>query len=234
VIVTRLRVFLSRLLGSSSGNKRDADLRTEIDAHINEAADDYVRQGLSPADARRAALRRFGGVTQTVEAHRAQRRFTLFSTLSQDLRYAVWTLTRAPGFAIVPVLTLAIGILGNTTIFSGVNALLFTPLPPERPEQIAQVLTGGVPQRVGGFVLEHTYRRFTSFRDRNTSFAALAAVRDVTVPVSDSAPAPVARSRRACSAERSRAETTSTCSEFAPQSAAASPRTTTAHRTAIR
>ena len=93
--MTRLRVFLSRLFGLSSGNKRDADLRTEIDAHIAEAADEYVRQGMTPEDARRAALREFGGVTQTVEAHRAQRRFTFFSTLAQDLRYAVRTLVRA-------------------------------------------------------------------------------------------------------------------------------------------
>ncbi len=87
-------------------------------------------------------MRQFGGVTQTIEAHRERRRFTFFSTLRQDLRYAVRTLVRAPGFAIVAILTLAIGILGNTTIFSGVNALLFTPLPAERPEQIAQIVDG--------------------------------------------------------------------------------------------
>jgi hypothetical protein len=57
------------------------------------------------------------------------RRILFVSTLWQDLRYAVRTLVRAPGFAIVAVLTLAIGIPGNTTIFSGVNARLFTPLP---------------------------------------------------------------------------------------------------------
>jgi predicted permease len=185
--VARLRVFLSRLFGVSNGRTRDADLRTEIDAHIDEAAADYVRQGLSPADARRAARRRFGGVTQTVEAHRAQRRFTFFSTLAQDLSYAVRTLTRTPGFAIVAILTLAIGILGNTTIFSGVNALLYTPLPTKQPEQIAQVLSGGGGQRSGNFV-KHTYKRYTSFRDMNTSFAALAAIRDVTAPIGERAP----------------------------------------------
>jgi MacB-like periplasmic core domain len=180
--VARLRVFLSRLFGFSDGRKRDADLRMEIDAHIAEAADEYVRQGLTKEDARRTALRQFGGVTQTIEAHRAQRRFTFFSTLGQDLRYAVRTLVRAPGFAIVAVLTLAIGILGNTTIFSGVNALLFTPLPAERPEQIAQVVQG----RMHGST-KHTYKLFTALRDNNSSFTALAAIKDVTVPISDTA-----------------------------------------------
>ena len=140
--MARLRVFLSRLFGVSNGRTRDAELRAEIDVACRRGHGRIRRQGMSPADARHAALRKFGGVTQTIEAHRAQRRFTFFSTLAQDLRYAVRTLTRAPGFAIVAILTLAIGILGNTTIFSGVNALLFTPLPAERPEQIAEVLTG--------------------------------------------------------------------------------------------
>lgn len=77
------------------------------------------------------------------------------------------------------MLTLAIGILGNTTIFSGVNALLFTPLPAERPEQIAQILPVGHP---GG---KHPLTLNTALRDHNTSFVALAAVRDVTVSISD-------------------------------------------------
>ena len=184
--MARLRVFLSRLFGVSNGRRRDAELRAEIDAHVAEATDELTRQGMRPADARHAALRKFGGVTQTIEAHRAQRRFTFFSTLAQDLRYAVRTLTRAPGFAIVTILTLAIGILGNTTIFSGVNALLYTPLPTKQPEQIAQVLSGGGGRSSG--MVKHTYKRYTSFRDANTSFAALAAIRDVTAPIGDRAP----------------------------------------------
>ena len=63
------------------------------------------------------------------------------------------------------------------------NALLYTPLPTERPEQIAQVLSGRG-ARIAGFV-KHTYKRYTSFRDMNTSFAALVAIRDVTVPIGD-------------------------------------------------
>ncbi len=124
---------------------------------------------MAPDEARRAALARFGGVTQTIEAHRERRRFTFFSTLRQDLKYAVRTLVRAPGFAIVAILTLAIGILGNTTIFSGVNALLYTPLPAKQPEQIAQVLSGGGDARSRGMV-KHTYKgiRASATRTRHS------------------------------------------------------------------
>jgi hypothetical protein len=82
----------------------------------------------------------------------------------------------------VAVLTLAIGILGNTTVFSGVNALLFTPLPTEHPEQIAQILTAG--RHVQRFA-KHSYRLYTTLRDNNSTFAELAAILDATVPISD-------------------------------------------------
>ena len=182
--MTALRIVLARLLGLfGDETRRERALRAEIDAHLAEAADQHVRQGMTPEEARHAALRQFGGVTQAVEAHRVQRRFTFFSTLAQDLRYAVRTLVRAPGFAIVAVLTLAIGIVGNTTIFSGVNAVLFTPLPAERPEQIAQVLPVGHP---GG---KHPLKLYTALRDYNSSFVSLAAIRDVTVSIGDTAQA---------------------------------------------
>jgi hypothetical protein len=187
--VTALRVLLARLLGLFGGDaRRERELRAEIDAHIAEATAEYVRQGMTPEEARHAALRRFGGVTQAVDAHRAQRRFTFFSTLAQDLRYAVRTLVRAPGFAIIAILTLAIGILGNTTVFSGINALLFTPLPAEQPQQIAEVTVGidrGGPHRFG----KHMDADYLAMRDNNSSFSALAAIRDTTVPSSASAQA---------------------------------------------
>jgi hypothetical protein len=87
--MSALRTFLSRLLGLFGGSRPDRELANEIDAHIAEAVEDNIREGMTPGEARRAALARFGGVTQTVEAHRAQRRFTFFSTLWQNVRYAV-------------------------------------------------------------------------------------------------------------------------------------------------
>jgi hypothetical protein len=187
--MSALRTFLSRLRGLFGGSRRDHELATEIERHIEEATEENIRRGLLPPEARRAALARFGGVTQTMEAHRERRGFTFFSTLRQDLHYAVRTLVRAPGFALVAILTLAIGILGNTTIFSGVNALLFTPLPTEHPEQVAQVLAGAHlgGERVDYRFAKHTYKLFTALRDNNSSFVALAAIKDVTVPISETA-----------------------------------------------
>jgi predicted permease len=110
------------------------------------------------------------------------KRSDVLGPLRQDLSYAVRTLIRAPGFVLVTVLTLAIGILGNTTVVSGVNAVLFTPLPTERPEQIAQILTAG--RDVQRFA-KHTYALYTTLRDNNATFAELAAILDATVPISD-------------------------------------------------
>ena len=185
--MTRLRVFLSRLFGVSSGRTRDAELRTEIDGHINEAADDYVRQGLSPADARRAALRRFGGVTQTIEAHRAQRRFTFFSTLGQDLRYAMRTLDPCARLRDRRHPDAGDWDSREYDDRQRRERPAVHPAAHQAPEQVAEVLSGGGAGRIGGFV-KHTYKRYTSFRDMNTSFAALAAIRDVTAPIGDRAP----------------------------------------------
>jgi predicted permease len=136
-----------------------------------------------PAEARRLALAEIGGMERVKESVRTGRHGARLDEIGRDVRYAVRTLIRAPGFSSVAILTLAIGILGTTTIFSGVNALLFTPLPAERPEQIVQVVPAREP---GG---KHPRRLYEALREHNTSFTALAAVRDVTVSLSDSAEA---------------------------------------------
>jgi ABC-type antimicrobial peptide transport system permease subunit len=140
--VSRLRTLLSRAFGWVGSRKRDADLHREISSHIDEAAEEHARRGVPADEARRLAFAQFGGVTQAVEAHRDRRRFRPFGSFGRDLVYGLRMFTRPSGFSLAAVLTLAIGILANTTIVSGVNAVLFRPLAIEKPAQVHQIFNG--------------------------------------------------------------------------------------------
>ena len=185
--MARLRVFLSRLFGFSSGNTRDADLRAEIDAHIDEAAEDFERQGVPADEARRLAFAKFGGVTQTIEAHRERRRFRPFGGFGWDLAYGVRMLVRSPGFTLVSVLTLTIGILATTTTVSAVNAILFRPLAIEKPAEVHQIFNGAERNVDGDTGIDQaaqfSYRVYKSLRETATMFDGLLATWTVTKPV---------------------------------------------------
>ena len=87
--MNRLRAFFSRLRGLVRGRRLDRDLQEEMDAHLEEATDEYLQQGLSHEEARRAALRSFGGVAQAQEVHRDLRSFPWLEDARRDIRYAL-------------------------------------------------------------------------------------------------------------------------------------------------
>lgn len=119
----------------------DAELDRELRFHLEQEANEYRARGMSPGDARNAALRRIGGVTQVQEECREMRRVQYFENFKQDLGYALRSLSRAPGFTAVIVLTLALSIGANSAIFSVIQGVLLRPLPYGDPDRIVRVFT---------------------------------------------------------------------------------------------
>jgi predicted permease len=122
------RTLLSRFGTLFRRRKLDAALEEELHAHIDLATEENIARGMTRQQARIAALRSFGGVTQTREAYRNQRGLPMLEVLTRDLSYAWRQLWKSPGFTLTCILTLAIGIGVNTAIFSMMDAIVLRPL----------------------------------------------------------------------------------------------------------
>ena len=118
-----------RRLTAWATRRRDEErLRAEIEEHLELQTADNIRSGLTPAEARRQAVLKFGGVEAMKESYRDQRGLPLLETLTQDTRHALRRLRLAPAFTIATILTLALGIGATTSIFTLVHAVLLKSL----------------------------------------------------------------------------------------------------------
>jgi putative ABC transport system permease protein len=169
--VTRLRVLVSRVLDVVLRRQRESRLSEEIQNHLELLTDQYVAQGMSPADARAAARREFGGVDQIKETYRDQRGFPLFETIVQDLRFAFRMLGKDRRFAVATVLALGLGVGSVSAVFTILNTMMFRALPFAEADRLVGIQGRGEDRRDVGV----SYADYETLARNVTAFESLAA-----------------------------------------------------------
>jgi macrolide transport system ATP-binding/permease protein len=134
--------FIRRLAALFRRRRLEADLNEELRSHLEMAVELNLGKGMNAEDARREALRSFGGIEQTKENYRDQRGLPMIETTLEDLRFGLRMLRRSPGFSILAILCLTLGIGANAAVFSWVEGILFRPYPAVTHQEQLLALTG--------------------------------------------------------------------------------------------
>src|SRR5882762_8722107 len=176
-LLVKVRSFLRNLF---SFRRVEGDLDQEVHSHLEMLTEENIRSGMQPKDARRAARIELGGIEQVKEQVREARIGNWLGSVISDCRYGARQLRKNPGFTVVVVLTLALGIGATTAIFSVVYGVLLRPLPYSNSNRIMalfEVTAKGRPSRVAD-------PNFDDFRDQSRSFQAIAKYNDNVASVS--------------------------------------------------
>lgn len=178
-----LRAFWLRLAGTVHRESRD-NFAEELEGHLQMHTEDNVRKGMSATEARRDALMKLGGIEQTKELYHDRQTLPVLEVFMQDLRYGLRMLRKNPGFTAVAVLSLALGIGANTTIFTVVNAILLNALPVRDLPRLVEMDTVDsklLVTQARSEKLGMSFPNFQDYRRDNQVFTDLAAFMPIAV-----------------------------------------------------
>jgi predicted permease len=179
-MLARLRSLID---GIARRRRFEDDMRAEMLFHVQARADELTANGLSPAEAERRARMEFGTVDAIEDDCRQSRGLRVIDTTGQDLRYAFRLMRRTPGFTAAAILSLALGIGANTTIFTLVDAVMLRTLPVSRPHELVFLAhgNGDNPGTSSNYPLFERYRPLTNVFSGVTAFSTAG----VKVPTGD-------------------------------------------------
>ena len=162
---------IAKLRNLVTSREADAEFEREIRTHLAFLEEEFLRQGLAPAEARRAAQLACGNLELTRQSHRDGRAFLWLTQAGQDIRHALRSMRRSKGFTVAAILTLALGVGANTAVFSVIDVVLLKPLNYPDPNRIVQYFLSSS----GGLVRGASIPDFRFWRDHASSVQEISA-----------------------------------------------------------
>lgn len=169
--MNHFRRMFQRLSSFFRKDSLDRDLNHEMASHLEMAVDENLKRGMSPEEARRQALVRFGGTQQAREHHRETRGLPWLDAMMHDLRFTLRTLRKDRSFTIIALLILGLGIGANVAVFSVVNTILLRPLPFPQPDRLVRIVEKGAGTNESNKT--YTADATQDFQQRNRSFQSV-------------------------------------------------------------
>lgn len=180
--MNRIRIALSRVAGLFGWGRRERELEEEIRFHMDLQVEENLRRGMRRSDAEAAARRSFGGVAQMQERYRDYGRISLMENLWRDTRFALHMMRKSPAVAGTAILTIALGIGINASVFTLLNAIVFRPLPLPQSNRLVSVyqkFSGKFNRSVYGNGTLFSYQEYQEYRDRNRVFSGVTEFADI-------------------------------------------------------